>query len=290
MIINKKYVLAGAIASATMLHTGMNTSFAAEYKIITGNSVNFRTGPSTNYSSIGKLNKGDKVEYLGDSGSWAKVKHDDKIGYVYGSYVEDYTSSTEIRYVTATSLNVRSGAGTGYSVIGKLTKGSKVEVISISNGWSKINYNGTTGYVSSSYLSSTNISNSNTSTSNSVSQVISMAKSLLGKPYVWGAEGPSSFDCSGFTYYIFKNAAGITLPRTSKEQSTYGTYVSRSNMQPGDLLFFDTNGNNDGDVSHVGIYLGNNQFIHSSSAKGKVIISEISSYYNGAYTNARRVL
>ncbi len=83
MSINKKYVLAGAIASAIMIHTGMNTSFAAEYKIITGNSVNFRTGPSTNYSSIGKLNKGDKVEYLGDSGSWAKVKYINKTIHIY---------------------------------------------------------------------------------------------------------------------------------------------------------------------------------------------------------------
>ena len=289
MSINKKYVLAGVVASSIMLHTGISTAFAdTEYRVITGDSVNFRSGAGTNYSSIGKLNKGDKIEYLGESGSWVKARYSGKTGYVYGSYVGEYTS-TNTKYVTATTLNVRSGAGTNYSIIGSLSKGTKVEVISTTNGWSKIKYNGSTGYVSSQYLSSSASDNS-TSTSTSVSKVISYAKKLLGKPYVWGAEGPSSFDCSGFTCYVFKNAANINLPRVSKDQSNYGTYVKKSDLREGDLIFFDTSGENDGNVSHVGIYLGNNQFIHCSSSKGQVVISEMSSYYTKAYVNARRVL
>ena len=356
MSIDKKYILAGAIASSIMLHTGMTTAFAAtEYKVITADAVNFRSGPSTSYSSLGSFNKGDKVEYLGTSGSWVKVKYNNKTGYVYGSYVGNYTTITQYvtattlnvrsgagtsysvlgslskgtkvevisttngwskisyngstgyvssqylsdnttstntttKYVTATTLNVRSGAGTSYSVLGSLSKGTKVEVISTTNVWSKINYNGSIGYVSSQYLSSSSTDSSTSTTSSSVNKVISLAKSLLGKSYVWGAQGPSTFDCSGFTYYVFKNAANITLPRVSQDQSTYGTYVSKSNLKVGDLVFFDTNGANDGNVSHVGIYLGNNQFIHASSSKGKVVISEMSSYYSGAYVNARRVL
>ena len=289
MSIDKKYILAGAIASSIMLHTGMTTAFAAtEYKVITADAVNFRSGPSTSYSSLGSFNKGDKVEYLGTSGSWVKVKYNNKTGYVYGSYVGNYATITQ--YVTATTLNVRSGAGTSYSVLGSLSKGTKVEVISTTNGWSKINYNGSIGYVSSQYLSSLSTDSSTSTTSSSVNKVISLAKSLLGKSYVWGAQGPSTFDCSGFTYYVFKNAANITLPRVSQDQSSYGTYVSKSNLKVGDLVFFDTNGANDGNVSHVGIYLGNHQFIHASSSKGKVVISEMSSYYSGAYVNARRVL
>ena len=356
MSIDKKYILAGAIASSIMLHTGMTTAFAAtEYKVITADAVNFRSGPSTSYSSLGSFNKGDKVEYLRTSGSWVKVKYNNKTGYVYGSYVGNYatitqyvtattlnvrsgagtsysvlgslskgtkvevisttngwskisyngstgyvssqylsdnttSTNTTTKYVTATTLNVRSGAGTSYSVLGSLSKGTKVEVISTTNGWSKINYNGSIGYVSSQYLSSLSTDSSTSTTSSSVNKVISLAKSLLGKSYVWGAQGPSTFDCSGFTYYVFKNAANITLPRVSQDQSSHGTYVSKSNLKVGDLVFFDTNGANDGNVSHVGIYLGNNQFIHASSSKGKVVISEMSSYYSGAYVNARRVL
>lgn len=294
MSIDKKYVLTGVVASSIMLHTGMTTAFAdTEYRTITSDSVNFRSGPSTSYSSIGKFSKGDKVEYLGESGSWIKVKYSSKTGYVYGNYVgKDTSSTTTTKYVNTSSLNVRSGASTSYSVIGKLSKGSKVEVISTSNGWSKIKYNGQTGYVSSKYLSSTISDNnsSSTSSSSSVSKVISLAKSLLGKPYVWGAQGPSSFDCSGYTYYVLKNAANITIPRVSKDQSKHGTYVSKSNLRVGDLIFFDTSGANDGNVSHAGIYIGNNEFIHASSSKGKVVISQMSSYYNGAFVNARRVL
>ena len=250
--------------------------------------LNFRSGPSTSYLSLGSFNKGDKVEYLGTSGSWVKVKYNNKTGYVYGSYVGNYATITQ--YVTATTLNVRSGAGTSYSVLGSLSKGTKVEVISTTNGWSKINYNGSIGYVSSQYLSSSSTDSSTSTTSSSVNKVISLAKSLLGKSYVWGAQGPSTFDCSGFTYYVFKNAANITLPRVSQDQSTYGTYVSKSNLKVGDLVFFDTNGANDGNVSHVGIYLGNNQFIHASSSKGKVVISNLENYYLDRFVNGRRIL
>ena len=171
MSIDKKYILAGAIASSIMLHTGMTTAFAAtEYKVITADAVNFRSGPSTSYLSLGSFNKGDKVEYLGTSGSWVKVKYNNKTGYVYGSYVGNYATITQ--YVTATTLNVRSGAGTSYSVLGSLSKGTKVEVISTTNGWSKINYNGSIGYVSSQYLSSSS-TDSSTSTTSSISDSIS---------------------------------------------------------------------------------------------------------------------
>ena len=168
-------------------------------------------------------------------------------------------------------------------------------MISSSKGWSKIKVGTTTGYVSSKYLSETkdssNSSSDNTSNSTtSASKVVSYAKSFLGKPYVWGAQGPSSFDCSGFTYYVFKNSANITLPRTSKDQSTYGTTISKKNLKVGDLVFFDTSGSNSGNVSHVGIYIGSNQFIHASSSKGKVVISDFNNYYTNAFVKAKRVL
>ena len=212
------------------------------------------------------------------------------------------TSTT--KYISASSgLNVRKGPSTSYSVISTLAKGTKVTVKSTSNGWSKITSGSITGYVNSSYLtskkpstttssnSSSSSTNSSTSTSNSASKVISYAKKLLGKPYVWGAQGPNGFDCSGFTYYVFKNSAGITLPRTSSAQSKYGKSVSKSNLKAGDLIFFDTVGPNNGAVTHVGLYIGNGQFIHAASGQGKVVINNLnSSYYVKAYVNARRVL
>ena len=301
MSINKKYMIAGALATAFVLPmSNVTDSHAASMRTITGR-VNFRSGPSTKHTSYGKITKGTKVTYLGSSGSWIKIKHNLKTGYVHKKYISSAstsTSTTKTKYVaTSAGLNLRKGPSTTYSTIQKLSKGSKVTVISSSNGWSKVKYKNLTGYVSSSYLSSKKTSatssatTSNSSQSTSSSKVISYAKKFLGKPYVWGAQGPNGFDCSGFTYYVYKNSAGKTLPRTSSAQSKYGTYVSKSNLKPGDLLFFDTVGANNGVVTHCGIYIGNNQFIHAASGQGKVVINNLnSSYYINSYVNARRIL
>ena len=305
MSINKKYIIASAMMASVALPL-MNASHvdaATDMRTVTASSLNFRTGPSTSYSIINVLMNGQKVEYISTSGSWLKVKYNGVTGYVHGDYVTkgttDNSTTGTTKYVSASvGLNVRSGAGTSYSKLGKLEYKEKVTVLSTSNGWSKINYNGKTGYVDISYLQNTvpgsngnNANNNNNTVSTKANEVIAYAKTLLGKPYVWGAQGPNSFDCSGFTYYVFKNKAGIVLPRTSSAQSKYGTYVSKSNLKAGDLVFFDTNGANDGNVSHVGMYIGNGQMIHASYGQKKIVIANFNdSYYQKAYVNARRVL
>jgi cell wall-associated NlpC family hydrolase len=170
----------------------------------------------------------------------------------------------------------------------KLNKGIEVGFISESNGWSKISYNGKIGYMSSQYLSDKG--SSDVPSSQNADKVIEFAKTLLGKPYVWGAEGPNSFDCSGFTQYVFKKSVGVSIPRVSRDQAKFGQYVNKSDIKKGDLISFDTDGVNNGQVSHIGIYMGNGQFIHASSSQKKVVISDMNGYYNNAYVNARRVL
>lgn len=304
MSINKSYVLAGAAIAATSIvsMTNISTVEAASQIATVTENVNFRTGPSTSYSSITVISKGSSIEVLSTSGNWVNAKYNGKTGYIYKDYVSNSTSTSETtqttKYVNTTAgLNVRTGPSTSYAKIVTLSYGQSVNVLSTSNGWSKINYSGSTGYVSSQYLqskkpSSSSSSNSgSTSVSSSASSVIAYAKTLLGKPYVWGAQGPNSFDCSGFTYYVFKNKAGIVLPRTSSAQSKYGTSVSWSNLRAGDLMFFDTNGANNGQVSHVGLYIGNGQMIHASSSQRKIVITSVNtSYYKNAFVNARRVL
>jgi len=118
---------------------------------------------------------------------------------------------------------------------------------------------------------------------------LSAAKKQLGKRYVWGAEGPYSFDCSGFTSYVCKKS-GVCLPRRSIDQSKVGKRVSRKNLKPGDLVFFDTSRRHRGYVNHVGIYLGNNKFIHASSAKKKVVIASLEKpFYKSRFKWGRRV-
>lgn len=205
--------------------------------------------------------------------------------------VSQVEAATQVKYVNSTTgLNVRSGPSTSHQKLGRLAYKEKVTVLSTSNGWSKINYNGTTAYVSDSYLQNT-IPSGNTSVSTNAAGVIAYAKQFLGVPYVWGGTQPSGFDCSGFTQYVFKHKAGITLPRNSYVQTLYGKSVSKENLQPGDLVFFDTKGVNDGNVSHVGIYIGNGQMIHASFSQQKIVIDNFyNSYFQRTYVNARRVL
>jgi len=119
-------------------------------------------------------------------------------------------------------------------------------------------------------------------------KIISLAKKKLGRRYVWGATGQkNTFDCSGFTTYVYKKN-GIKLPRRAIAQSKYGKYISRKNLQKGDLIFFDTSKRHRGYVNHVGIYLGNGKFIHASSAKKKVVVSNLSRFYGKRYKGARR--
>ena len=121
-----------------------------------------------------------------------------------------------------------------------------------------------------------------------VAKITSIAKDKLGRRYVWGATGTkNTFDCSGFTKYVYKKN-GIDIPRTSINQSKHGKYVSRDNLKKGDLIFFDTSKRRKGYVNHVGIYLGDGKFIHASSAKKKVVVSNLSKFYGKRYKGARR--
>lgn len=124
--------------------------------------------------------------------------------------------------------------------------------------------------------------------SSTAQAVVYSASNKLGAPYIYGSTGSTGYDCSGLVYAVYKNEFGVNLPRTSMEQSKYGKQVSRNELQPGDLVFFNTRGSG---VSHVGIYKGNGYFIHASTSQGKVITSNLSEdYYNERYVNATRVL
>jgi len=117
------------------------------------------------------------------------------------------------------------------------------------------------------------------------------AKSLLGIKYVWGATGPSTYDCSGFTQKVYRDA-GINIPRVSREQAQVGQYVSFNSLRRGDMVFFDTHKRRSGKVTHVGIYLGNNNFIHASSAAKKVVIFNFDEkpFYKKRFLWGRRVI
>jgi len=123
---------------------------------------------------------------------------------------------------------------------------------------------------------------------NKINNITQMALSQLGKSYVWGATGPFKFDCSGFTQFVYEQN-GIELPRVSKDQAKYGQFVDRNHLKRGDLIFFSSSKSDD--VHHVGIYLGNGKFIHASSAKKQVTISNLNQkYYREHFKWGRRYI
>ena len=118
------------------------------------------------------------------------------------------------------------------------------------------------------------------------------AKEKLGQKYVWGATGPLTFDCSGFTQEVFLNTTGIKIPRVSRDQAKVGKYIEYANLKQGDMVFFDTEKKYSGKVNHVGIYLDNEKFIHASSAKKKIIITSFKKkpFYKKRFLWGRRVV
>ncbi len=119
------------------------------------------------------------------------------------------------------------------------------------------------------------------------SNVVKTANRYKGVKYAWGGSSRSGFDCSGFTRYVVRNSVGKTLPHSSKAQFSKGTPVSKSDLKPGDLVFF---GTKSGGVSHVGIYSGNGEFVHASRPGSTVKTTSLNSaYYKNRFLGARRV-
>ena len=146
------------------------------------------------------------------------------------------------------------------------------------------------GHVSSWGGEQLSISDFNTSSGGSGSNIVENAKKYLGVPYVYGGATPAGFDCSGLTQYVY-NESGITIPRVAADQykSNSGQFVDKSQLQPGDLVFFTGSNGSKSNPGHVGIYVGNNQMIHAPSTGKTVRYQDIStSYYVNSYVGAKR--
>jgi len=155
------------------------------------------------------------------------------------------------------------------------------------NGWVQIKtVDHVKGWVNGRYLTIKG-GTPNKGNSDKVESILKLAYKQQGKPYRWGATGPNSFDCSGFTSYVYKNGAGITIPRVSRSQATVGTYVNRANLQPGDLVFFGSGKS----ITHVGMYVGDQKFIHSPQTGDVVKVSKMDTgSYSRRFITAKRIV
>lgn len=328
----KKIIRCAAAAALTLsLVTGMAAA-AFGTGTVTASSLRLRKEATTASRTLACAKRGTEVEVLEDAeNGWYKVSYNGTVGYMSAEYltvtpapaeeepeedspaaeapagtpaengdatVEEPTEeapaeeadTTVYGRVTTEVLNVRKGPGTSYSRVGKVYAGALVTITETLDGWYHITTDKLDGYVSADYV---NIIDPEAAAAAATkgAQLAELAKQYLGVPYVYGGASPSGFDCSGLIYYLTKSMGDAT-PRTATAQWNAGyTKVSRDELQPGDLVFFTNTYHSSKYITHVGIYIGDGNFIHSSSpTSGGVIITALSnSYYSLRFVGGRRL-
>lgn len=242
------------------------------YGKITADTVNLRSGPSTRYSVLAVGNTGDKAYIIGLNEGWFKVIFGSSICYIRSDFLE----LTEIPYENVDSANKPRFFKGGKS------NGTKVDPSLISGTGSG------TGAAQPEKDQGSNPTPSGGTVSLAEGQRIAdTAKKYLGTRYIMGGASPSGFDCSGLVYYVLKTL-GYSTYRTPADQFKQGVYVSKDNLQPGDLVFFQNTGGVG--ITHVGIYVGEGKFIHSPNSRSVVSFADLNTGYWGQhYYGARRM-
>jgi cell wall-associated NlpC family hydrolase len=292
-------VLVGCIFAFSLVLVCSVAMAASQAAQIDGTKVNVRKEPSASAGIITKLSN-ERVSVLDKSSGWYKISFDGKTGWVSEDYIKVLTTKGSIN---ANGVNFRASASTDAKIIDTLNKGTSVQILDTLSDWHKVKVGSKVGYVSKKFVSSatgstktsrsteaaTFADDEGSSDNSLVGNIVAYAKQYIGVRYVYGGKSPSGFDCSGFVGYVYKHF-GIALNSSAASMYSNGTRVSKTALRAGDLLFFDASSRKSaGAIDHVGIYLGNNQFIHASTSNGKVLIQSLSGY-QGTYIGAKRVI
>lgn len=200
-----------------------------------------------------------------------------------------YASTQTQGVITGDHVNLRAEPNQSAAIITTLDSGTAVTVLDVQDTWYHVNYKDQAGWVYKTYLSREPLLvNSRSPFVSRILAIIGYAKLFIGTRYIYGGSSPNGFDCSGFTMFVFSRY-GYKLPHQAASQIKLGTEVSREQLIPGDLLFFKTLGSTQ--VNHVGIYLGEGQFIGASSGHGSVTIAPLNEgYYATRFYGARRLI
>lgn len=271
--------------------------------IVNADNVNIRAFSGLSYLVQDRLDRGQKVKVISYSDEWYNIEYDGEKGWIYGKYLSVVGEAVCEGVVNAQNVNIRSNPNLSSDIMRKSDKFEEVSIFGVAGDWYIVRMQeGEFGWIFDKYITLTqsNISRSgeqlfirevDTQTVSTIQQqIVEYAKKFMGVRYVWGGSTPRGFDCSGYVQYVYRYF-GVNLLHNAALQSKSGTWVKRSDLRHGDLVFFDTDGGNN-NISHVGMYIGDGNFIHASSSVTygkKVRISSLTSaYYSNAYMTARR--
>ena len=261
-------------------------------------SLNVRKGAGTDSKVVGKMSNHDACEILGKKDGWIKIKSGKVKGYVKSEYLLMGDAALAIAEkevetvatVNTTTLRVREDTSTDSAIVSLVGEGEDLVVEKIVDDWYKVEVDDQKGYISGDYVtisqklptaSSVEELENGTGVSDTRVSLVQYALQFVGNRYVWGGTSlTNGIDCSGFTMQIYARY-GISLPHHAASQPGYGTRISASDAQPGDLFFYGSGST----ISHVGIYIGNGQIVHASNARTGIKIS--SAYYRTPICVAR---
>ena len=261
-------------------------------------SLNVRKSAGTDSKVVGKMSNHDACEILGQKSGWIKIKSGKVKGYVKSGYllkgdVALAIAEKEVETVATvntTTLRVREDTSTDSAIVSLVGEGEDLVVEKIVDDWYKVEVDDQKGYISGDYVtisqklptaSSVKELENGTGVSDTRVSLVQYALQFVGNRYVWGgASLTNGIDCSGFTMQIYARY-GISLPHHAASQPGYGTRISASEAQPGDLFFYGSGST----ISHVGIYIGNGQIVHASNERSGNMIS--SAYYRTPICVAR---
>lgn len=306
-VFKKLFVSLSAALVVGLLLTGTALAESAKTGMVTGDKVNFRASPDTSARILDQLKKGTRVTILGSEGDWYKISYNDATGWINDAYLTVRDEKIAAGVVNENNVNVRSKPNTSSEILTRLDKGAKVDIYEHSGNWYRISIGEERfGWMNADFIriDEGKVSRGAAEDAGTAAladtavdkagdirqQIVAYAKQLIGVRYVLGGYSTKGFDCSGFVGYVL-DRFGISHERTASELSQSGEAVSRDELRPGDLVFFDTNGGHNS-INHVGIYIGNNKFIHASSyLNRRVTISSLGdSYYNKNYMKAKDYL
>ncbi len=291
-------------AAAVVSSLLVTASMAAGIGSVTAPSgLNIRLDPSTDSAILGCAAYNSSISVIDKYDSeWYKVSYNGGIGYMFAEYLEvtdtaaaesaasdasgesaivvsgsEDTGLAEYGAVTGDGVRIRSDSNLQSDILGHCNRGARVSLLALEGDWYYISYGSITGYMSAQYIRELNSTESSTAEGQSI---VDMALSYLGVPYVYGGTSSSGFDCSGLVYHVFGNH-GYSLYRGAEDQWNNGYSVDMAELQAGDLVFFSSDYSTS--IEHVGIYIGDGQFVHASSGGDCVKINNLSDYYYSTY-------